>query len=64
VKNDSARKALGLPRTEASSFSELTSCISSTGPQRKGPANPPIDVDTAGMTFVKSISLTSTPGDT
>jgi len=35
-----------------------------TGPFSNAPAIAPIDVATAGTTFVKSISLTWTPGET
>src|SRR5210317_1534738 len=69
-KNDAAtRKYLnvllsGEPNFPTNSFSELIVLISSTGPQLNAPANPPILVDTAGTTFVASISLISTPGDT
>mgnify|MGYP000565759306 CR=1 FL=1 len=48
----------GAPNVEASSFSEPTVITWSTGPQLNAPANPPILVDTAGTTFVASISLT------
>ena len=53
-----------VPKFAASSFSEPTVTISSTGPQLNDPANPPILVETAGTTLVASISFTSTPGDT
>ena len=35
-----------------------------TGPFSKAPAIAPMEVATAGTTFVKSTSLTFTPGDT
>ena len=56
--------ASGLPKICLRSSSELTVISSSTGPHLNVPAKPPIEVDRAGMTFVRSISLTSTPGDT
>ena len=34
------------------------------GPLTKSPANAPIEVATAGITLVKSFSLTRTPGET
>jgi hypothetical protein len=69
-KNDAAVKKYeavlvsGVPNTVARSFSELTLVTVSTGPQLKAPAKPPIEVETAGTTFVRSISLTCTPCDT
>ena len=54
----------GAPKVSASCFSELTVIISAIGPHLKYPAVPPMLVDTAGITFVASISFTSTPGDT
>ena len=50
--------SMGAPNFSASSFSEPTVTTSCAGPQTNAPANPPMLVDTAGTTFVASISLT------
>ena len=57
VKNERAVTSVGVPNTEASSFSELTVRTSSTGPQLKAPTYPPIEAETEGTTLVRSISL-------
>ena len=54
----------GFPNLETRSPSEVTVCIEPTGPFSNAPAIAPIDVATAGTTFVKSTSFTCTPGDT
>ena len=56
--------AVGLPNVSTKSFSEEIETISSVGPFVKSPAIAPIDVATAGITFVKSFSCTKTPGET
>ena len=55
---------VGVPNLARTSFSEPTVVISSTGPQRKLPTKPPIDVETAGARVVLSISAMLTPGET
>ena len=64
VKKNSKLLSFGFPNTSINSSSELISVIEETGPFSNGPAIAPMDVATAGTTFVKSISLTETPGET
>ena len=54
----------GLPNVSTSSCSLEIETTSSVGPLLNYPANAPIEVDTAGMILVKSLSCTRTPGDT
>ena len=54
----------GLPKVSTSSCSLEILTISSKGPLLNEPATAPIDVETAGMILVKSLSCTRTPGDT
>tara|TARA_B100001564_G_scaffold216164_1_gene182044 strand:- start:569 stop:757 length:189 start_codon:yes stop_codon:yes gene_type:complete len=54
----------GLPNIFNSSSSDVTVTTEDTGPFWNAPAIAPIEVATAGTTFVKSISLTFTPGET
>ena len=58
VNQNSKFELFGLPNVCNSCSSELMAVIELTGPFSKGPAIAPIDVDTAGTTFVRSISLT------
>ena len=64
VKKNSKLSLFGFPNISINSSSELISVIEETGPFSNGPAIAPMDVATAGTTFVKSISLTETPGET
>ena len=64
LKKSSKLLESGLPNVSTKFCSLDIVTISSTGPCLNSPANAPIDVDTAGMTLVKSISCTRTPGDT
>src|SRR6056300_504209 len=64
VKKSSAVFALGFWNVLTRAVSWETKTLLSTGPHRKCPAIAPIDVDTAGTTVVRSISLTLTPGET
>jgi hypothetical protein len=60
---DGATEVFGLPNFITSSASEPTVWISLQGPHLKVPAKAPIEVETAGTTFVRSFSVTKTPGD-
>ena len=64
LKKYGAVSFVGTPNVSASSFSLVMVLISSTGPQVPITTVAPIDVETAGMTFVRSISRTATPGET
>ena len=58
VNQNSKLFAFGLPNNCTSCSSELIVVTDETGPFSNGPAIAPIEVDTAGITFVRSISLT------
>jgi len=54
----------GFPNVSTNSCSLETVTISSKGHFSNCPANAPTLVDTAGITLVRSLSCTRTPGDT
>ena len=64
VNHSSKLSAVGFPNVSNNSFSDETVVISSIGPFSAVITIPPLVVDTAGITFVKSFSVTRTPGDT
>jgi hypothetical protein len=55
--------AFGLPKVFTNSNSELIVTGWFAGPHAKLPTKAPIELATAGMTFVRSFSTTSTPGE-
>jgi len=55
---------LGFPKIETSSSSDAMAVIWSHGPFSAAITIPAIEVATAGTTFVKSFSVTCTPGET
>ena len=63
-KNASKLFESGSPNVSTNSASLDIATISSKGPLRNSPATAPIDVDTAGIILVRSLSCTRTPGDT
>ena len=58
VNHHSKLSALGLPKTFTKSSSDEISVTEETGPFSNGPTIAPMEVATAGTTFVKSTSLT------
>ena len=58
VKKNSKLLSFGLPNTFTNSSSDEIFVTEDTGPFSKGPPIAPIEVATAGTTFVKSTSLT------
>ena len=58
VKKNSKLSELGLPKTFTNCSSDDISVMEETGPFWKGPQIAPIEVATAGTTFVKSTSFT------
>jgi hypothetical protein len=64
VKKSTALLVVGFPNVSTRSSSDVIRVDVMAGPQRKRPANAPTLVDTAGITVVKSISDTLTPGET
>jgi len=64
VNHSSKLSAVGFPKLSTNSFSDEIVVISSTGPFSAVITIPPLVVLTAGITLVKSFSVTETPGDT
>ena len=64
IENSSKLEEFGLPKVSTNSFSDETVVISSIGPFSAVITIPPLVVETAGITFVRSFSVTRTPGDT
>ena len=58
VKKNSKLSPLGLPKTFTKYYSDEISVTEEPGPFWKGPQIAPIEVATAGTTFVKSTSFT------
>ncbi len=64
VNHCSKLEAFGFPNVSTNCFSDEIEVISPIGPFSATNTIPPLDVDTAGTTLVKSFSVTETPGDT
>jgi hypothetical protein len=64
VNHSSKLEEFGFPNTSTNSCSDEIEVISLTGPLAAVITIAPLVVETAGITFVKSFSVTRTPGDT
>ena len=63
-KNSSKLDEFGLPKVSTNSVSDEIVVTSSIGPFSAVITIPPAVVETAGITLVRSFSVTRTPGDT